>query len=666
MSSYPTTDPVTSIGPEARAHPGTGDPHPEVGSEDTEAGSAEPEAGGGRLDVGLADSGTGEADLKARPADPESGSSDPEADTGPARTGGPKASVDPTHDVDARIARLFEMTSDLLATISLDGRFTLLNPAWEQVLGWTREELQTQPMRELIHPEDVEQTLALLLAGSHHPAQLENFTNRYRHRDGSWRSLLWSARCDGDTWFAAAKDVTDRMWLERQALHDPLTRLPNRLLLMDRTRQALARVNRSDDVVALLFIDLDRFKAVNDNLGHEVGDNLLISVSERLSDMLRDSDTVARLGGDEFVILAESIDSSVEALALAERVLHTLEAPFVVGSAEVSMLASVGVSVSNDPETDPETMLREADVAMYRAKGAGGSRFELFDESLRREVNSHLEIQGRLRHALPRHELMLAYQPILPLTGGRAVGCEALVRWQPRGADRAKLGELPPSAFLPRAEESELIADIGDWVLRTALEQAAAWRRDGLMIPISVNVSARELTELDLADRVRDHLAYCRLPGRALCLEVSEAAVIRDPGRVTEALRDVKRLGVTIALDNFGAGGSSLSLPSNLPLDILKLDRTVIQGFERDRAKRAMVAGIIALAHEARLMAVAVGLETNRQLALARELNCAMGQGMLLHRPEPPERLRLRDVARAVTSAPWRPVVRLSGTGTRR
>src|SRR6267378_11313 len=276
---------------------------------------------------------------------------------------GPALSDDGQGGEGARIARLFEMTSDLLATISLDGRFTLLNPAWEQVLGWTREELLARPIQELMHPDDVEQTLTLMLAGSRHPAHLENFTNRYRHRDGSWRWLLWSARCDGDTWYAAARDMTDRMWLERQALHDPLTRLPNRLLLMDRTRQALARLHRSKGVVALLFIDLDRFKVVNDSFGHDVGDRLLIAVAERLAEMMRDSDTVARLGGDEFVILGEEIETDAEALALAERVLQTLKEPFLIGPVEVSMPASVGVSVSHDPDTDPESMLREADVA---------------------------------------------------------------------------------------------------------------------------------------------------------------------------------------------------------------------------------------------------------------------------------------------------------------
>src|SRR5438876_4486634 len=550
----------------------------------------------------------------------------------------------------ARIARLFEMTSDLLATVSLDGRFTLLNPAWEQVLGWTREELLARPIQELIHPDDAEQTLGLMRAGSRHPAHLENFTNRYRHRDGSWRWLLWSARCDGDTWYAAARDMTDRMWLERQALHDPLTRLPNRLLLMERTMQALSRLHRSGGMVALLFIDLDRFKAVNDTFGHDIGDQLLIAVSQRMAEMMRDSDTVARLGGDEFVILGEDIEGDAEALALAERVLAALREPFRVGVAEVSMPASVGVSVSRNPEADPETLLREADVAMYRAKGAGGCRPELFDESLRREVTAHLEIEERLLNALPRRELVLTYQPILPLAGGRAVACEALVRWHPDGAAEATIDELLPSTFLPRAGDSDLIVQIGDWVLHTACAQAAAWFRAGTAIPISVNVAARQLSAVDLAERVRKELERFHLPGRALCLEVSEEAVLRDPERARATLAELKRLGVAIALDNFGAGESSLSLPGNLPLDVLKLDRRLTRSFAQDREARAMVAAIIALAHQARLTAVAVGVETNRQLALAREMNCELGQGFLLHRPDAPERLRLTGAPVTVTS----------------
>ncbi len=456
-------------------------------------------------------------------------------------------------DADAGVRKLFEMTSDLLATISLDGCFTLLNPAWEQLLGWSREELQSRPVSEFVHPEDAEQLLGPMRAGGGHPAEVENFTTRYRHRDGSWRWLLWSARRDGDTWYAAAKDVTDRVWLERQALHDPLTKLPNRTLLMDRARQAMSRLYRSPGVLAMLFIDLDKFKAVNDNLGHDVGDRLLVSVSERLSELMRDSDTIARLGGDEFVILAEELESEEEALALAGRVIDALEEPFPLGNAEVAMLASVGISIAQDSETDPEAMLREADLAMYKAKGAGGRRLELFDDSLRRAMSTQVELEGMLREALPRQELLLAYQPILPLTGGQAVGIEALVRWRPQRDGAGE--ELIAAAFLPPAEDSELIVQIGRWVLHNALEQAERWRRAGIAIPVSVNISARELTELDLAERVREELTYCRLPGHALCIEVSEEAVRRDPERAREALRDVRRLGVSIALDKFGAAG---------------------------------------------------------------------------------------------------------------
>ncbi len=566
---------------------------------------------------------------------------------------------------DPRIARLFEMTSDLLATISLDGRFTLLNPAWEQALGWTRAELEANPIHELIHPDDVEQTLALLLAGNHRPAHLENFTNRYRHRDGSWRWLLWSARCDGDTWYAAAKDVTDRMWLERQALRDPLTRLPNRLLLMDRTRQALARLARGGGVVALLFIDLDRFKAINDNFGHDVGDRLLIAVSERLAEMMRDSDTVARLGGDEFVILGDEIETEGEALALAERVVQTLREPFLVGPTEVSMPASVGVSLTHDADADPESMLREADVAMYRAKGAGGHRQEIFDEGLREELTAHLQVEERLLRALPQDELLLTYQPIVPLAGGRAVGCEALVRWHPHGEEEPKIDDLLPSQFLPRAEDSELIVKIGDWVLQTACAQAVSWRRQGVSMAVSVNISARELAERELAERVRRQLEHFELPGRALCVEVSEDSVLRDPERARTALAEVRALGVAIALDSVGARDASIKLPRNLPLDMLKLDRRLIETFEHDRDARAMVAAMIALSHKAGFKAVAVGIETRRQLALARELDCVYGQGFLLHRPESPERLRLAGDGGAVTSAPWRPRVRL-GQSSRR
>jgi EAL domain-containing protein (putative c-di-GMP-specific phosphodiesterase class I) len=304
---------------------------------------------------------------------------------------------------------------------------------------------------------------------------------------------------------------------------------------------------------------------------------------------------------------------------------------------------------------------------MYRAKQAGGQRAEVFDDDMRDELTTNVEIEGALRNAVPQEELELVYQPILPLGGGKALGCEALVRWRPHSADHTARGEvLLPSTFLPPAEESELIVEVGSWVLHNACQQADRWRRAGIPMPVFVNISARELTELDLAERVRRELNEWRLPGKALCLEVSEDSVQRDPERARAALKDIKRLGVLIALDRFGSGKYSLGLPSNLPLDVVKLDPELVAGFDRDKDKRAMFAATIALARQANLTAVAVGIETNRQLALARELECAVGQGFLLHKPTAPERLRLRRAAGSVRSAPWRTTVRLGGGESRR
>jgi EAL domain-containing protein (putative c-di-GMP-specific phosphodiesterase class I) len=302
------------------------------------------------------------------------------------------------------------------------------------------------------------------------------------------------------------------------------------------------------------------------------------------------------------------------------------------------MFASVGVSVSHDCTADPEDLLREADVAMYRAKGTGGHNLELFDDSLRQEVGARIELDKRLRHALPRKELVVVYQPLLPIAGGSAVGCEALVRWHPEGSE-----PVQPAAFLSLAEESDLIAQIGDWVLQTACAQAAIWHKQGKDLVVCVNVSSRALTEVDLVTRIRDALSHSNLPARALCLEVTESAILRDPERVQASLHDVKRLGVRLALDNFGLGQSSLSLPSSLPFDILKIDRTLIQNLEHDIEKRAMVLAMIALARETNLTVVAVGIETDEQRQLVQELGCSLGQGFLLHQPSSPDRLHLQD-----------------------
>jgi diguanylate cyclase (GGDEF)-like protein/PAS domain S-box-containing protein len=530
------------------------------------------------------------------------------------------------------VRRLFELTEDLLATVSPEGRLGLLNPAWEAILGWTREELRVHSLDGLVHPEDLESIRSRLRPTEGSAGHVSDFVVRLRHRDGSWRSLLWSARFEDGTWYTTARDITDREQLERQALHDPLTRLPNRVLLMDRARQALARLHRGRNPVALIFIDLDRFKAVNDTLGHAAGDELLVLVARRLVEVLRDSDTVARLGGDEFVILAEDLDGDAEAVAVGERVLHVLEESFRVGAAEVSMRASVGVAVAHEPSANVEELLREADMAMYRAKGAGGHDLELFDERLRREVAQRLDVDDRLRHALPRRELQVAYQPQLRLDGRGRVGWEALVRWNPHGSL-----QIEPSQFLPLAEESRLILGLGEWVLEAACVQAAAWlQRERIRPTMSVNVSPRELAEGDIAERVREALQRSDLPASALCVEVSEEAVMSDPPRAHAALEHLKRIGVHIALDKFGAGNASLTLPGTLPIDTVKLDRSLIQGLEHDRHKRAIVSAMVTLARETKLRLVAMGIETERQLRLARRVGCPVGQGFLLALPQVP------------------------------
>jgi diguanylate cyclase (GGDEF)-like protein/PAS domain S-box-containing protein len=530
------------------------------------------------------------------------------------------------------IRRLFELAGDLLATLAPDGQIGVLNPAWEELLGWTLDELRTQPLDRLVHPDDLERTRAKLRLPREGAERFTNFANRLRHKDGSWRWLLWSGRYEDGTWYATARDITDRQQLEREALHDPLTKLPNRVLLMDRARQALARLHRGRSPVALLFIDLDRFKAVNDTLGHAVGDELLILVARRLVEVLRDSDTVARLGGDEFVILAEDLDGDAEAIAVAERVLHALEESFQVGEAEISMRASVGVAVAHDPSADAEELLREADMAMYRAKDAGGHDLELFDERLRRQIAQRLDVDERLRHAMPRQELLVAYQPQLRLDGRGRVGWEALVRWHPHGAL-----QVDPSEFLPLAEESRLILGLGEWVLRSACIQAAAWmRRERIRPTMSVNVSSRELAEGDIAERVRGALQHSGLPPSALCVEVREEALMSDLARARESLERLKRLGVHIALDNFGVGSASLTLPGTLPIDTVKLDRRLVHGIEHDRHKHAIVSAMVALARETKLRLVAMGIETERQLKLVRKVGCPVGQGFLLAPPQVP------------------------------
>jgi diguanylate cyclase (GGDEF)-like protein len=432
--------------------------------------------------------------------------------------------------------------------------------------------------------------------------------------------------------------------IAHQATHDGLTGLANRLLFRDRLELALARAERRGSFAALLFLDLDRFKDVNDTLGHSAGDHLLRSVSARLHVALRASDTLARLGdevftlarfgGDEFVVLCEDLASEVGAVRIAERVQQALLSPFVLERKEHFVTASIGIVLASGSDRDAEDLLRDADIAMYRAKERGPGNWEIFDEALRKRALERVATERALRNALETGELRLHYQPIVALDGGAVQFVEALVRWQ-----HPERGLLPPGEFIPIAEESALILQIGAWTLREACDQAYRWRArfgDRAPLPVSVNVSARQLAQAELPQIVRQVLAETGLSAGDLAIEVTETALIEDSGGPAASLRELKALGVKILLDDFGTGYSSLSHLQRFPIDALKIDRSFVMHLGAGEDDRAIVRAIAAMANALGLEVVAEGVESAEQAAEAQALGCGWAQGYYFARPAPP------------------------------
>ncbi|MDT7713735.1 MAG: hypothetical protein QOG46_2638, partial [Pseudonocardiales bacterium] len=421
--------------------------------------------------------------------------------------------------------------------------------------------------------------------------------------------------------------------LAHRVLHDPLTDLPNRTLFLDRLELALARLHRHRCSIAVLFIDLDNFKVVNDSLGHNAGDRLLVELAARLRDAMRPSDTIARFGGDEFVVLCEDITEARDAVYVGERIVAAASEPFQLDAREMFVTASVGVALAIDGDATPETLLRDADAAMYRAKEQGRGRVEVFDEALRARIMERLDLENGLRRALKRGELRVYYQPEVSAAKGRMVAVEALVRWE-----HPERGLLQPSDFVPLAEEIGLIVEIGEWVLNEACHQIAEWRRKGADIDVAVNVSARQLAQRDIVEVVRGALERSGLPPEALCLEITESAVMRDPEAALATLTLVKELGVKVALDDFGVGFSSLAqLKEMLPLHALKVDRSFISGIADDDRNSAIVAAVVMMATTLGLTAIAEGVETEAQALQARALGCDVSQGFFFTAPGPPE-----------------------------
>jgi diguanylate cyclase (GGDEF)-like protein len=423
--------------------------------------------------------------------------------------------------------------------------------------------------------------------------------------------------------------LTDQ--LAYQAHHDTLTELPNRLLFQERLRQAILEARRSKTMVALLYVDLDRFKLINDTLGHASGDALLQQVARRLKSSLREADTLARMSGDEFTIIATGLRNPLHASVVAEAVLKALRSPFEMENQELFVTASIGISVYPQDALDAETLQRNSDNAMYRAKSAGKNRFEYFIPEMRASTSQRLEMETHLRRALERAEFCVHYQPQFDLQTGRLVGQEALIRW-----NNPKLGAVGPDQFIPITEENGLIVPIGNWVLQEACRQTAAWRQGGYPLKgVSVNVSAVQFSRPDFVDTVDQVLESTGLAPRFLELELTERLVIRDVRESASKMAKLRALGVQISVDDFGAGYSSLSYLQRLPIDVLKLDRSFVEEFKNSSGNSSLVRGIVSLAHGLGIRVTAEGVETEEQLDLVHHCGCDKAQGYLLGRPSP-------------------------------
>ena len=536
---------------------------------------------------------------------------------------------------EARFRSAFDDAAIGMAVAAPDGATLQANPALCRWLGYAEAELLTKTAQEVTHPDDVAADLALareVLAGTRRSYQLEK---RYLHRLGHpvWGLLSVSlVRDDGGTpqyFITQIQDITERKAFEArlryQAVHDPLTDLPNRTLFLERLGEALAGASP----VAVLFLDLDGFKVVNDSLGHAAGDRLLGAVAARLAAALGAGDLLARFGGDEFVVLLAHATTADEAVRTAQRLLAALEPAVDLGGHEAVVRASAGIAVGPPGLTDPGELLRAADVALYRAK-AEGAGWAVFGPEMNARAVARMELESGLRRAIERDELELHYQPMVRLATGRTEWLEALVRWR-----HPTRGLLPPGDFIPLAEETGLIVPLGRWVLHAACRQARAWHAASPGAPppvVCVNLSPRQFRSPDLVAQVAGILRDTGLPPSGLELEITEQVLVAGSAALA-TVRALKALGVILAIDDFGTGFSSLSYLRHLPVDGLKVDCAFVRGIDRDRANRAVVQAVTTLAHELGMLVVAEGIETAEELAVVRAASVDAGQGYYFARP---------------------------------
>jgi diguanylate cyclase (GGDEF)-like protein/PAS domain S-box-containing protein len=541
-----------------------------------------------------------------------------------------------------RFRSAFDYAAIGMALVAPDGRWLQVNRSLCELVGYTEHELLATDFQSLTHPDDIDEVVGHarhVLEGRNSTFQVEK---RYLHKSGRavWAYLnisrIHDSQSNSSRLIFQIQDITDRRRAEEQllhdAMHDGLTGLPNRALFLDRLKLAIARAGRRDDYhFSVLFLDLDRFKTVNDSLGHLVGDQLLIGITRRLETCLRAGDTVARLGGDEFTILLDDVGGADDVHEVTERIRAELGRPFNLGGHEVFTSVSIGVAPSTVGYERADDVLRDADTAMYRAKALGRARHVIFDKEMHARAVNLLQLETDLRRAVERREFEVHYQPIVLLNTGRLHSFEALVRWR-----HPKHGLISPMDFIPVAEDTGLIVPIGHWVLAEACRQACRWQKQFPArgpISVSVNLSAKQFAQPDLAEQVRGVLEETGLEPHCLKLEITESVVMENSGVAVEMLARLRVLGVELSIDDFGTGYSSLSYLHRFPVSTLKIDRSFVNQMHDNDENTELVRTIITLARTLGMEVVAEGVETERQLAQLRELECEHGQGYYFARP---------------------------------